>query len=386
MSQSTTYKNIHGGSVTLPKPEKDGYTFKHWINGAGTKTYTGGQTITLTSDLTLTAVWGEDEEQQEYSVTFDYNGGKSKNGYSSYKKTVNENETVEAPSGNFEPTREGYDFVYWELVNMGSYVSHEEYDFDTPVTSNLTLYAKWVLKDSGGSTNPPIGSGTTLEATFNSNGGSWTDGSLALIKRDTCTTTAGGTSCVINTLPSVTKSGYTFTGWGSNQSCTSGNTSSLTINSGATNYYYACFTENSSGTNPPGGEGTVVTATFNGNGGTISGGTRKSCTIERGENSCTITSLPTATKKNSTFTGWSLSKNCTTLTNKITLSRNTTYYACYKDNNGGGTETPEPGTDNPGIEDNPNTGSFLLYVVYLLGVLSLGYTGYYIYKVVKIKK
>ena len=30
--------------------------------------------------------------------------------------------------------------------------------------------------------------------------------------------------------------------------------------------------------------------------------------------------------------------------------------------------------------ENPNTGSFLLYVVYLIGILSLGYTGYYVIK------
>ena len=45
-----------------------------------------------------------------------------------------------------------------------------------------------------------------------------------------------------------------------------------------------------------------------------------------------------------------------------------TIYACYKQ----GSEI-----------ENPNTESFLLYIAYLVGILSLVYTGYYIYKVTK---
>ncbi len=49
-------------------------------------------------------------------------------------KTVNSGETVQKPAN---PTREGYVFVCWLL-------NGEEFSFDTPITSDITLVAKWV--------------------------------------------------------------------------------------------------------------------------------------------------------------------------------------------------------------------------------------------------
>ena len=55
-----------------------GYIFKNWNtkpNGTGTS-YSDGEEISITSDLTLYAIW----EKELYSVTFDANGGKFTNG------------------------------------------------------------------------------------------------------------------------------------------------------------------------------------------------------------------------------------------------------------------------------------------------------------------
>ena len=69
-----------------------------------------------------------------YTVTFDTRGGSS---IDSVK--VNRNGTVARPD---EPTREGYVFEGW----FTDADCTEAYDFDTKVTKNITLYAKWTEK------------------------------------------------------------------------------------------------------------------------------------------------------------------------------------------------------------------------------------------------
>lgn len=70
----------------------------------------------------------ENKEITEYIVTFDRN-----NGDSVIKRKVKENEkVVEIKSGD----KNGYTFVEWQL-------NGKKYDFNTPITENLTLVAKW---------------------------------------------------------------------------------------------------------------------------------------------------------------------------------------------------------------------------------------------------
>ncbi len=66
---------------------------------------------------------------KEYSVKFD-----ADNGNEPIIKTISNGECVAPPS---EPTMVGYDFLGWYTE------SGEEYSFDTPVTSDLILKAKW---------------------------------------------------------------------------------------------------------------------------------------------------------------------------------------------------------------------------------------------------
>ena len=70
-----------------------------------------------------------------YTVTFDSNGGTTIR-----SKKVNENDIVIKPT---EPKREGYKFLGW-------YLGDEEFDFDTKITSNITLTAKWEKINEGG--------------------------------------------------------------------------------------------------------------------------------------------------------------------------------------------------------------------------------------------
>ncbi len=67
-----------------------------------------------------------------FTVTFDTQGGSAVD-----KKTVSRNATVEKPA---DPTREGYIFDGWYTDKDCT----QEYDFDSKVTKNMTLYAKWI--------------------------------------------------------------------------------------------------------------------------------------------------------------------------------------------------------------------------------------------------
>ena len=70
--------------------------------------------------------------EKQYTVTFDYDDGKTEN----VEKVVKEGSKVEQPT---IPSREGYTFVEWQ---------HEgkQFDFNTEITQDITLTAKWKIK------------------------------------------------------------------------------------------------------------------------------------------------------------------------------------------------------------------------------------------------
>lgn len=111
----------HGQTVAQPaNPTKDNYTFVKWqLNGEDYNFATP-----VTADITLDAVW----TPVMYTVTFNSNGGSDV-----ASANVAYGETVAEPTA---PTREGYTFNYWTLNEV-------EYDFDTPVTDDITLVANW---------------------------------------------------------------------------------------------------------------------------------------------------------------------------------------------------------------------------------------------------
>lgn len=75
---------------------------------------------------------GEPEPTTTYTVTFDSNGGSAV-----ASQTVTSGETATEP---VDPTKSGYDFDAWYSDNQFT----TEYNFATPVTADITLYAKWV--------------------------------------------------------------------------------------------------------------------------------------------------------------------------------------------------------------------------------------------------
>lgn len=125
------------------------------------------------------------------TVTFDLGYGDD----SVYAKTIVEDgKTVERPD---EPVRSGYDFVGWYTAKTGG----EKFDFDSAITKDVTLYARWSARS-----NPQPTPEYTV--TFNSNEGSEVPSQKVL--KGECATEP----------EAPTKDGFTFEGWFSDEALT----------------------------------------------------------------------------------------------------------------------------------------------------------------------
>lgn len=131
-----------GNTVSKPAdPVREGYDFKGWYaDSKCTEKFDFNTRIEKS-----TYVWAK-FEKKTYTVTFDTN------------MTVSTKDTVKVAYGDAaeapeDPTTIGYDFVGWYTDKDGT----TAYDFNTPVTGNITLYAKWHIHE--------------FTVTFNTNGG-----------------------------------------------------------------------------------------------------------------------------------------------------------------------------------------------------------------------
>jgi uncharacterized repeat protein (TIGR02543 family) len=115
------------GRATRPDaPSRYGYTFVDWYRDSG-MIYDFSSPIL--DDITLYAKWNP---SLYYNVTFNSNGGSAVP-----SQRVFVDDLVTEP---VTPTRsDGYMFAGW-YSNSGLTTT---YDFSTPVTKNITLYAKW---------------------------------------------------------------------------------------------------------------------------------------------------------------------------------------------------------------------------------------------------
>lgn len=120
-------KNVEKDSeVTLPTDGgiKEGYIFDGWSKG-GTKVTTAK--ITITEDTTFEGQWKA--EPTKHTVTF-------KNGDTETSVKVVDNQKVTKPT---DPTKEGYNFLGW-------YDGETIFNFNTAITADKTLTAKWEAK------------------------------------------------------------------------------------------------------------------------------------------------------------------------------------------------------------------------------------------------
>ena len=134
---------VYGGLATKPAdPDKAGHTFSGWKLGNAAYNFN----TPVTSDLELVAVY----DVAVYTVTFDSAGGTV-----ILPESVIHDGFATKPA---DPDNPGFTFVRW---NLGT----DEYDFNTPVTSDLTLVAEYtkIPAPSGGGNRNGVGKATIVD-------------------------------------------------------------------------------------------------------------------------------------------------------------------------------------------------------------------------------
>ncbi|MGO4373104.1 InlB B-repeat-containing protein, partial [Paenibacillus sp. MCAF20] len=244
-SEVADQKVNEGDKATAPSaPTKEGFVFSGWYSDSDLTSAYDLETKTVTANLTLYAKWTI-APKNNYTVSFNSNGGTAV-----AELTVVEGAVAAAPGA---PTLIGHTFEGWYSdSNLTSRFSFST----TPITANLTLYAKW--------TN------NSYTVSFNSNGGSAVANQTVVYDGNATSPTA------------PTRNGYTFGGWYSDASLTAAYNFSTQVRSNFT--LYAKWTA-------------VYTMSFNSNGGSSVDDQR----VEHGGKAA----APTApTKDGYTFGGW----------------------------------------------------------------------------------
>lgn len=167
-----------GNTVTPPEnPVRDGYDFQGWVGIDGSE-FDFEQPIT--SDTLVSAKWKKHEDPKPvmHTVTFNSNGGTSID-----PQTVQDGLTVRRPA---DPVKNDYVFDGW-------YLDNNQYDFNKPVTGDITLTAIYHRK--------PIPQPNTYTVRFDTGEGSKVDPQTII----------EGKTVIRPADPSM--DGYDFQGW-----------------------------------------------------------------------------------------------------------------------------------------------------------------------------
>ena len=128
------------------EPTMDGHNFGGWHEDeAFAKLYDFATPVT--KNITLYARWIS-KTADTYTVSFESNGGSAVE-----SQTVEKGKTAAVPA---QPAKDGHNFGGWHEDKAFTKL----YDFATPVTKNITLYARWISKTA-----------VTYTVSFESNGG-----------------------------------------------------------------------------------------------------------------------------------------------------------------------------------------------------------------------
>lgn len=151
---SSCYYASYGSTLNcsiLPYPEKDNFLFEGWYSDDAYNNEVSGE-LSISENICLYAKYC----QLSCTVTFNSNGGSAVE-----TQSVSTNSLAKEPAA---PSKEGYTFKGW----FRDEACTEAYGFDTPVTSDITLYAKWE-KIPDNTNNEKT---ATYTVTFDTNGGS----------------------------------------------------------------------------------------------------------------------------------------------------------------------------------------------------------------------
>ena len=270
--QKTSY-NVNTDSFTLPTPTKNGYTFTGWTGSNGT---TAQKSVTITKGSTGNRNYTANWTPTNYSISYTLNGG-SLNGQRTSYNIETANFTLPMP------TRNGYTFTGWTGSNGTT--AQKSVTITKGSTGNRSYTAHWT----------PV----NYTISYNANGGSLS-GQKTSYNIETATFT----------LPTPTRTGYTFTGWTGSNGTTAQKTVAIAKGSTGNKSYTANWSIN------------AYTIGYTLNGGSISG-QPTSYNVE----SATFT-LPTPSKSGYTFTGWT-GTGLSGLTKTVTVSKGSTGNRTY---------------------------------------------------------
>ncbi|MDR0854178.1 MAG: InlB B-repeat-containing protein [Clostridiales Family XIII bacterium] len=155
---------IHGGKATVAGVNtlaRDGHEFLGWSKSATatSATYTGGESLTITENVNLYAVWKQNEviveppQPDTYTVSY-VSGGTGVTGLPSGTSDLLEGASYTVSSQ--VPARTGWEFVSWNGSNGRTYQSGAAL---TMPAGDLTLTAQWdevIAETPEPETNPPV--------------------------------------------------------------------------------------------------------------------------------------------------------------------------------------------------------------------------------------
>ncbi len=173
---TATYDQL---TPTLPIPTRKGYTFLGWKDKNGTS-YSSADNWQTKNDVVLKDFWAANT----YKITFDLAGGAFAQGTPTELTATYDVATPTLPI----PTRNGYTFVGWKDDNGTAYSSMNTWKKE----NDVVLKAYWTAN--------------TYKITFDLGGG-------AFAQETTIEVTATYDAMTPELPNSVTKSGYTFSGW-----------------------------------------------------------------------------------------------------------------------------------------------------------------------------
>ena len=289
---TTKTLNYNNTLSTLPTASKAAdaqytYTFVGWFD---TSASTGGTQLTTSTKCTGNKTWYARYTTtiNKYTFTFNANGGSTP---SSSSITKDYNEAIGTLPTCSRAADNTYTYAFAGWFDTATATGGTQLTTTTKVTSNKTWYARWTATYKN------------YTVTWNGNGGTPSKSSSSFHYND-----------ALGTLPTATRTGYTFKGWSTSNTGTVNVSTTTKVTANV--IYYAVWTINS------------YTWTFDANGGT--GDTTKTLNYN-----ATLSTLPTASRastaaNNYTFAGWfdtDASTGGTQLTTSTKCTGNKTWYA-----------------------------------------------------------